>query len=170
MTYSWTPAEEQQRSTDNVPNAPFWPVMNVAKFCEQYAVPAALDNGMIANALMVSAAKVNRQLASYKDNAMATGQTGFVYWGTTENGSAVSVDLDAPETLADVPADTIANNSVLIALYLAAVYNTAMARLVMLQPMTADDDRATMAAQYTAAATDAIAEINGEPATGVYLI
>ncbi|MDP2548892.1 head completion/stabilization protein [Oceanobacter sp. 4_MG-2023] len=169
-SYSWTAAAAQQRDETDVPNAEFWPGMNVAEFCRQYAVPGALDNAMIKNALIVAAAQTNRRLEPYKQRALDADQTGFVYWGTTDTGTAVSVDMLDPETLADIPADTIAENSVLVAQYYAAVYSTAMARLIMMQPMQSDDDRATVAAQYTATATAAVAEINGEPATGVYLI
>jgi len=148
MTYSWAAAQEQQRSSDDIANAAFWPPLNMANFCQQYAVPAELDNAMISNALILAAAETNRRLSGFKSTSEAAGYT----------------------RLAEVDGHTIGASSVLVVLYQTAVYSAAMADLLSRRPMQADDDRNEVADQYAAQSTAAIANISGESATGVYLI
>ncbi|WP_221800532.1 head completion/stabilization protein [Oceanobacter mangrovi] len=153
MNCSFAPDPAQQRDPADIPNAAFWPALNMTTFCDQYAIDAALDNAMIRNALMIAAAATNRRLATWQSQQVAAGFS----------------------TLAD---DQLGGADILPQLYLAAAYNTAKADLVRRSISTGRREDAEAAAReatdladhYQAQATAALAEIQNQSATGVWLI
>jgi len=154
--YSFAPKAQLVRDDSDIPNGDFWPVLNLADFCEQYAIDDDQPNAMIKNALIISAARTDRRLKKYRTFIEASGIT----------------------SLADVDSAEVADLSVVVALYKQAVYSDAKAQLITDSITTgrrADAENSArtgdeLANHYLAQATAAIAEIQGESATGVYLI
>jgi len=148
--YSFAPKAQLVRDDSDIPNGDFWPVLNLADFCEQYAIDDDLPNAMIKNALVISAARTSRRLKNYQAYMAASGIT----------------SLEEAEL------------SVAAALYRQAVYSDAKAQLITDSITTgrrADAENAArtgdeLANHYLAQATAAIAEIQGVSSTGVYLI
>ncbi|PHS63774.1 MAG: hypothetical protein COB09_11075 [Thalassobium sp.] len=154
--YSFAPKAQLVRDNSDIPNGAFWPALNQADFCEQYAIDDDLPNAMIKNALVIAAARTNRRLNSFRHQV--------------ESSGAVSLE--------NADSSTVAELSVVVALYLQAVYSDAKAQLITDSITTgrrvdAENSARTgdeLATHYFAQATGAIAEIQGVSATGVYLI
>ncbi len=89
------PAEHQ----GNISNEPFWPDMDIAVFCKSYRIPNELDTDTIIEHLQQAMAEANIKLAEFR---MKQQQEGYA-------------------ELAEVPADTLNDESRLIVLYRRAV-------------------------------------------------
>lgn len=156
MNYGFTPNATTQRSTDDIANGDFWPVLNMAKFCEAYAIDTDLPNNLVFNAILRAAGFTNRRLSDYRQQQLAAGKT----------------------VLKDADDETVGDQSVLENTYRDAVYSEAKARLIKDSITTgrradaengarSDDE---LADHYHARSTEAVAEIQGQSATGVHLI
>ena len=78
-----------------IQNQPFWPDVDIGQLCRDYRVPSELDTGIITAHLSHAMAETNIQLVDYRHRKMDEGY----------------------ETLEDVPAETIADESRLLMLY-----------------------------------------------------
>lgn len=156
MNHSFTPAENTPRDRDDINNGDFWPVLNMAKFCELYAIDSDLTNDVVMHAMVMAAGATNRRLKGYQ----------------------VKKTTEGIARLADDNGDKIDNKPVVVSWYLAAVYSEAKARLIKDSISTgrrkdAENEARTgeeLADYYHARSTDAIAEIQGQSSTGVHLI
>ncbi len=82
-----------------IENQPFWPDVDIAQFCQDYRVPSELETGTIKAHLSHAMVEINIDLVDYRHQKMDEGY----------------------DSLADVPAETMANESRLLMLYRRAV-------------------------------------------------
>lgn len=156
MSYSFTSDNKTERDDADISNGNFWPVLNMAVFCQLYSIDADLSNEMVLHALIMACGSTNLRLAEFKKNKQAQGI----------------------ERLEDDSSERINDQPLSVSLYLDAVYSDAKARLIKDSVTTgrradAENEARTddeIAQHYHARATAAIAEIQGASSTGVYLI
>lgn len=91
-SFSGKQPEPRQGTTQN---QPFWPDVDIGKFCRDYRVPSELDTGTIKAHLSHAMLETNIQLIEYRKCQMDEGY----------------------KNLADIPAETIADESRLLMLY-----------------------------------------------------
>ena len=82
-----------------IENQPFWPDVDIGQFCLDYRAPSELETGTIKAHLSHAMMETNIQLVDYRHQKMDEGY----------------------DTLAEVPAETIADESRLLMLYRRAV-------------------------------------------------
>ena len=156
MNYGFTPNPTTQRPTDDVANGTFWPVLNVADFCSGFSIDADIPNDMVMHAMVMAAGATNRRLVDFKQQRLAAGIARLM----DDNGEHIN------------------GQPLAVTRYLDAVYSEAKARLIKDSITTgrradaengarSDDE---LADHYHARSTEAVAEIQGNSATGVYLI
>ncbi|MGP9438302.1 head completion/stabilization protein, partial [Ewingella sp. AOP8-B2-18] len=68
--FSGTPIEYDD---EPLKNDGFWPDLNLQEFQEQRSIPADIDSGTVATALLTAAGEVNDLLASIRDDYQAKG-------------------------------------------------------------------------------------------------